>query len=71
MRTALHQCYRTDKQFGELEADLSVIVDKDEYESSGTDMKVKDVLETVANTGRVGNLAVEPASLVVREPGMQ
>ena len=45
-------------------------MDKDEYESSGTDMKVKDVLETVANTGRVGNLAVEPASLVVREPGM-
>ena len=46
-------------------------MDKDEYESSGTDMKVKDVLETVANTGRVGNLAVEPASLVVREPGRQ
>ena len=42
---------------------MTVIVDRDEYESSGTDMKVKDVLETVAKTGRVGNLAVEPASL--------
>ena len=48
---------------------MTVIVDRDEYESSGTDMKVKDVLEAVANKGKVGNLAVEPGSLVVREPG--
>ena len=61
--------YRTDKTFGELEADMTVIVDRDEYESSGTDMNVKDVLEAVANKGKVGNLQVEPASLVVREPG--
>ena len=64
-----NQIYRTDKTFGELEADMTVIVDRDEYESSGTDMKVKDVLEAVANKGKVGNLAVEPGSLVVREPG--
>ena len=49
---------------------MTVIVDRDAYESSGTDMKVKDVLEAVANKGKVGNLQVEPESLVVREPGM-
>ena len=48
---------------------MTVIVDRDEYESSGTDMKVKDVLEAVANKGRIGNLKVEPESLIVREPG--
>ena len=48
---------------------MTVILDRDEFESSGTDMKVKDVLEAVASKGKVGNLAVEPSSLVVREPG--
>ena len=48
---------------------MTVVVDRDEYESSGTDMKVKDVLEAVANKGRIGNLKVEPESLIVREPG--
>ena len=65
----VNQHFRTDKTFGELEAQMTVVVDRDEYESSGTDMKVKNVLEAVANKGRIGNLKVEPESLIVREPG--
>jgi hypothetical protein len=60
----------TDKIFGELKAELLVVVDRNEYEAAGDEgSKVENVLKDVIAEGRVGNLQVEPESLVIRSPG--
>lgn len=53
--------------FGELEAEMLVVVDKEAYETEGGD--VKESLKSIADSGKVGSHQVEPQSLIVKEPG--
>ena len=59
----------TDKQFGEFEAQMIVIVDQKAYEAkeAATPTVEEAILDTFSE-GRVGALKVEPDSLVVKAP---
>ena len=60
----------TNKVFGEFVAEMLVTVDKDAYEKkeSGS-TTVEDAVRDAFGSGRVGNLKVEPESLVMKAPG--
>ncbi|TRY75553.1 hypothetical protein TCAL_06383 [Tigriopus californicus] len=59
----------TDKIFGEFEADMFVVVDKDEYEAKEPEaMTMEKAIEESVKDGMVGSLQVDPQSLVLRAP---
>ena len=59
----------TDEPFGEFEAQMLVVVDQKEYEAKQDDMTVEEAIKETFDEGRVGNLKVEPESLVTKAPG--
>lgn len=59
----------TDRLFGEFEAEMLVVVNRDEYQAKPEDaMTVEKAIKSTVNEGRVGNLKVEPESLKLRAP---
>ncbi len=61
----------TKKQFGEFEAEMMVVVDKEEYDGRAEDTPtVEEAIRDAVAEGRVGALQVEPESLVLQAPGM-
>ena len=48
---------------GEFDADLVVIVDKNEFDAVPEALTVEEALRQTVEGGRIGNLAVDPNSL--------
>ena len=53
------------RQDGEFETDVEVILDENEHLSAENPLTVKQALEDTVSRGRIGNLNVEPSSLVL------
>ena len=58
------------RQDGEFETDVEVIVDENEFLAEDDPLTVKQALEDTVSRGRIGNLKVEPSSLVLGKEGM-
>ena len=48
---------------GEIESDLMVVVDKNQFEAEPDPLTVEEALQQTVEGGKIGNLRVDPKSL--------